>query len=180
MWRSQAKGARQRRWSRPLRLMMARLDMVCVKCLRGDATAAGYRLILVVLCQVHAGVHAGDLTAVTIEHERGDGTRQKSGIDAALVRLGPAGVVVVGVDVGEEAVLHAVGVVPCGAGLLVGEVEADDGLCRLEAILPGHDNADGSAVLIGKRLAVTTEGEKSERVHRFVHAQAFFVWPVVA
>ena len=94
--------------------------------------------------------------------------------------LGPAGVVVVGIDVGVEAVLHAVGLVPGGAGLLVGEVEADDGFCGFEAVLPGDDDADGSAVLVGEGLAVAAEGEEGEGVHGLVHAEAFLVGPVVA
>ena len=71
-------------------------------------------------------------------------------------------------------------VVPRGAGLLVGEVEADDGLCGFEAVLPGDDDADGSAVLVGEGLAVAAEGEEREGVHGFVHAEAFLVGPVVA
>ena len=94
--------------------------------------------------------------------------------------LGPAGVVVVGIDVGVEAVFAAVSLVPGGLGLLVGEVETDDGLCGFEAVLPGDDDADGSAVLVGKNLAVAAEGEESEGVHGLVHAEAFAIGPVVA
>ena len=94
--------------------------------------------------------------------------------------LGPAGVVVVRIDVGVEAVLAAVGLVPGGLRLLVGEVEADDGLGGFESVLPGDDDADGGAVLVGQDLAVTTEGEEGEGVHRLVHAEAFAVGPIVA
>lgn len=120
------------------------------------------------------------MITVAVEHEGGDGVGEGAGIDAAFVGLGPAGVVVVGIDVGEEAVLHAVGVVPCGAGLLVSEVEADDGFCGFEAVLPWHDNADGCAVLVGQGLAVAAKGKEREGVHGFVHTKAFFVGPVVA
>ena len=64
---------------------------------------------LVELFEVHAGVHAGYLVAVAVEHQSGDGAGEGAGVDAAFVGLGPAGVVVVGIDVGVEAVLHAVG-----------------------------------------------------------------------
>jgi len=96
------------------------------------------------------------------------------------VGLGPAGVVVVWIDVGVEAVLAAVGLVPCGLGLLVGEVEADDGLGGFVAVLPRDDDANGSAVLVGQDLAVAAEGEKGEGVHGLVHAEAFAIGPVVA
>jgi hypothetical protein len=59
-------------------------------------------------------------------------------------------------------------------------VEADDGFAGFEAVLPGDDDADGSAVLIGQDLAVAAEGEQGERVHGLVHAEAFAVGPVVA
>ena len=56
----------------------------------------------------------------------------------------------------------------------------DDGLAVLEAVLPGHDDADGSAVLVGQGVAVAAEGEQGERVHGLVHAQALGVGPVEA
>ena len=86
----------------------------------------------------------------------------------------------VGVDVGVEAVLVAADLVPGGLGLLVEEVEADDGLSGFEAVLPGHDDADGRAVLIGQDLAVAAKGEQGEGVHGLVHAEPFAVGPVVA
>ena len=133
----------------------------------------------VIFFEVHAGVHAGDLIAVAVEHESGDVAAEEAGVEAALVGLGPASVVVVWVDVGVEAVFLAVGFVPGGLGLLVGEVEADDGLGGFESVLPRDDYADGSTVLIGQDLAVATKGEEGEWVHGFVHAQAFAVGPVV-
>jgi hypothetical protein len=66
-------------------------------------------IYLVVLFEVHAGVQAGHLVAVAVEHLGGDGAGEEAGVDAALVGLGPAGVVDVGVDVGVEAVFAAVG-----------------------------------------------------------------------
>jgi hypothetical protein len=42
---------------------------------------------LVVLFEVHAGVHAGDLVAVAVEHLRWDVVREQAGVDAALPGL---------------------------------------------------------------------------------------------
>ena len=42
-----------------------------------------------------------------------------------------------GIDVGVEAVLIGALLVPGGLGLLVDEVEVDDGFAVLEAVLPG-------------------------------------------
>ncbi len=85
-----------------------------------------------------------------------------------------------GVDVGVEAVLVGADVVPGGVGLLVSEVDADDGFAALEAVLPRDDDADGGAVLVGKGVAVGAEGEQGEGVHSLVHAKTFGVGPVVA
>ena len=102
------------------------------------------------------------------------------GVDAALAGLGPARVIDGGVHVGVEAVLVRADVIPGGVGLLVSEVDADDGLATLEAVLPGDDDADRGAVLVGEGVAVGAEGEEREGVHGFVHAEAFGVGPVVA
>ena len=85
-----------------------------------------------------------------------------------------------GVYVGVETVLVGVDLVPSGFGLLVGEVEFDDGLAVLESVLPRHDNTDGRAVLVGQSLAVAAEGQQGEGVHGLVEAEAFGVGPVVA
>jgi len=85
-----------------------------------------------------------------------------------------------GIDVGVEAVLVGVDLVPGGFGLLVGEVELDDGLAVLESVLPGHNHTDGCAVLIGQRLAVAAEGQQGEGIHGFIEAKAFGVGPVVS
>lgn len=136
--------------------------------------------ILEILFEVHAGVHAGDLVGVAVEHLGGDGVGKEAGVDAALVRLRPAGMVDVWIDVGVEAVFVGGHLVPEGVRLLVDEVEFDDGFGVLEAVFPWHDDADGRAVLVGKGLTVAAKGEQSEWVHGFVHAEAFGVRPVEA
>jgi hypothetical protein len=134
----------------------------------------------IVFFEVHTGVEAGYLIAVAVEHLGRDAAGEEAGVEAALVGLGPAGVVVVGIDVGVEAVLASVGFVPGGLGLLVGEVKADDGLGGFVAVLPGDDDADGAAVLVGQGLAVAAEGEQGEGVHGLVHAKAFAIGPVIS
>ena len=57
----------------------------------GISNGMGKVRSLVILFEVHAGVQAGDLVAVAVEHQRGDGAGEKAGVDAALVGLGPAG-----------------------------------------------------------------------------------------
>ena len=130
--------------------------------------------------EIHAGVEAGNLIGVSVEHLCGDGVGQKAGVDAALAGLCPAWMVDSGIYVGVETVLVGVDLVPGGFGLLVGEVEFDDGLAVLESVLPRHDNSDGRAVLVGQGLAVAAEGQQGEGVHGFVEAKAFGVGPVVA
>jgi len=85
----------------------------------------------------------------------------------------------VGVYVGVEAVLSAVFLVPCGLGLLIQEVEPNDGFSGLEAVLPRQDDADWRSILVGQDLTIAAEGEQSEGVHGLVHAEAFAVRPVV-
>ncbi len=135
---------------------------------------------LEVLSEVHAGVEAGDLVRVTVEYLGGDGVGEGGAVDAALVGLGPARVIDGGIDVGKEAVFVRADLVPGGVGLFVSEMEADDGLAVFEAVLPGHDDADGSAVLVGEGVSVGAEGEQGKGIHGLIHAEAFGVGPVVA
>ena len=101
-------------------LFAARVVYSAIKKRQPAGGAAG----LVILAEVHAGVEAGDLVGVAVEGLRGNGAGEGAGVDAALVGLGPAGVVDAGVDVRVEAVLAGRHLVPGGLGLLVGEVEA--------------------------------------------------------
>src|SRR3712207_8675500 len=50
-------------------------------------------------------------------------------------------------------------------------------LDALEAVLPGHDETDRRAVLVGKRLAVQPGGHEGERVHRLVEAEPLDIRP---
>ena len=54
---------------------------ICASEGSGPCNAVGsgsYRLTLVVLLEIHACVHAGDLIAVAVKHERRDVVRQKA------------------------------------------------------------------------------------------------------
>ena len=48
----------------------------------------------------------------------------------------------------------------------------------LKPYFHGNDQADRRAVLIGKILAVHAEAKQGQRMHGFVHAQAFDVGPL--
>ena len=87
----------------------------------------------------------------------------------------------VGIDVGVEAVLAAVGLVPGrrGAACRVKWKRTMD-FADLKPYFHGTTTRIGSAVLVGQGLAVAAEGEQGERVHGLVHAKAFAVGPVVA
>src|SRR5208283_4319227 len=98
--------------------------------------------------------------------------------EAALLGLAPARMIHVRIDVGVEAVLVGRGNLPAVAGLLVGELDANDGFRTLEAVLPWDDYAQGCAILIGQRLAVHAETKQRQRVHGFIHPQAFDVGPL--
>src|ERR1700720_1668149 len=119
---------------------------------------------LVELSKVHAGVKAGDLIGIAVEGKRGNGVGEAGGVDTALARLRPAGVVHRRIDVGIEAVFLGADLVPEGLRLLVRKVETDDRLATLEAVLPREDDADRSAVLVGQHVAVTAEGQQRKRV----------------
>src|SRR5262245_11778606 len=91
---------------------------------------------LVVAIEIHPGVEARDLIGVAVEHER----LAPAGLaDPLLGRLAPPRVIVVGIDVRQEAVLLGRVLVPRRTRLLVGERDLDDRLDALEAVLPRND-----------------------------------------
>src|ERR1035437_1469280 len=67
---------------------------------------------LEILLQVHSVIERGYLFAVAIEHESAAALRVKRLADAAFDLLGPAGMVDVRIDVGVEAILPGILVVP--------------------------------------------------------------------
>src|SRR6266567_892506 len=131
----------------------------------------------VVLLQVHSVIQRRYLFGVAVEHESSAALVVERQADAALGILAPAGMVHAGIHVGVEAVLLGSLLIPGGGRLLVEEAHRDDGLGGLEAIFPRHHDAHRRTVLVGQHFAIEPEGEQRERVHGFVHAQAFGIWP---
>src|SRR5207302_3099301 len=131
----------------------------------------------VIFLQVHAVIQAGDLIAVTIKHERG---ALEDFTEAAFLGLGPVRVVDVWIHVRIEAVLAWRREVPSRGRHLLLESNFDQRLYAFETVLPREHHANGCAVLIRKRFAIHSDTEKSERVHGFVHAQAFDIGKVDA
>src|SRR4029078_9145829 len=140
------------------------------------AAAAGGTEGLVVLPEIHPGVHRADQLFVTVEHQRL--RRLEVARDAAFGRLAPARMIDVRVHVRVETVLAGIGVVPRRVRHLVDEADVDDRLDVLEAVLPGDDETDWGAVLVEQGLAVQPDGEQRERVHGFVPAKPLRVTPV--
>eukprot|EP01136_Pigoraptor_vietnamica_P026027 Opistho-1_new@80615 len=132
------------------------------------------------LAQVHAGVELPHLRFVAVEHLRLAAFGEQTALlaDAPLGGLTPAWMRDLRVDVGIEAVFLRRGHVPGGARLLVGEADLHQRLAALEAVLPGHHQAQRRAILVGQHLAVHAEGQQGQRVHGLVDAQALDIGPV--
>jgi hypothetical protein len=96
---------------------------------------------------------------------------------ANFFRLAPARMIDRRVDVGVEPVLRRHGELPRTDGLLLDHSDLHDRLDALEAVLPRHDEANRRAILIRQHFVVQAHGQNRERVHRFVHAEAFRVRP---
>ena len=62
---------------------------------------------------------------------------------------------------------------PGGLRLRLLQMDLDDALDALEAVLPGNHQPDGRAVLIRQGFAVDPHRQERERVHRLVDAQPF-------
>ena len=126
----------------------------------------------VIFLQVHAGVEAGDLVLITVEHE---GVALEDFAEAAFFGLAPARMIDVGIHVGIEAVLVRVGEIPGCGRFFSDKFDFDDGLDALETVLPRNDHANGRAVLIGKCVAVHADAEERKRIHGFIEAKTFDV-----
>src|SRR5438552_8885497 len=118
--------------------------------------ATAPRATSVVLLQVHAGVPARNLSAVTVEHQR---FSLEELADAALGRLAPPWMVDVRIHVRVEAVLVGGLILPRVEGLLLDEADHHDPLDALEPVPPRDDETERRAVLIGQHFAVQTHTE---------------------
>src|SRR6266478_1701890 len=135
----------------------------------------GHYRMSVRLAQIHSGVHLSNLVGVSVEHER---TSFVKLADPPLGGLAPAGMVHLGIHISEETVLLRCRLVPRRQGLLVRESDFDDRLNSLEAVLPWSHQPDRRPILGESRFSVNAGDQECQRIHRFVHAKAFGVWPV--
>src|ERR671918_1856145 len=119
-------------------------------------------------------IQGGDVVAVAVEQLRGHAFVTA---EHAFGRLAPARVRHLGVDVGPEAILRWLDRLPESHRPLIGKGEAAHGFDRLEAVLPGCNEAQRRAILAWHRLAVEAGRDESELVRRFRHGQPFDVGP---
>src|SRR5690606_6239968 len=98
-----------------------------------------------------AGIEARDLLCVAVEEQSRTalGEQPAALADAALGCLTPARMIDSGIDVRVEAVLARVLTAPRRDRQLLRKRNADDRLDALEAVLPGHDEANRRTVLVG-------------------------------
>ena len=81
------------------------------------------------------------------------------------------------IDVGEEVVFVRNDIVPKGVRFLGDQLDLDDRLDALEAVLPRRDETQRGAVLRRKRVAVDARCEEGERIHRLREGQPLVVGP---
>src|SRR2546428_9408697 len=99
--------------------------------------------LLVIFPQVQPVIHAGDLIAVAIEHQRLDSFAEERSIEAPFARLAPAGMIYLRIDVGVEAILVRVRDVPRSRGHILREANLHNRFDALEAVFPGNHGAHG-------------------------------------
>src|SRR5580692_8008461 len=119
-------------------------------------------ITLVVFLQIHAAIHAGHLIAVSVEHQR---FALEYLAQAALRSLAPTRMIDVGIHVRVETVLVGSGAIPSGGWLTFSEADFHDGLDALVAVLPGNDDADRRAILIGQRLSIHPDAQQRQGIH---------------
>src|ERR1039458_7476214 len=100
--------------------------------------------MLVVLFEIHSVVQAGNLVAVTVEHQ---GRPLAEFPQPPLARLAPPRMVHLRIDVGVEPVLGRIGHIPRGGRLAAHQADLDNRFDALEAVLPGQDHAHWRAIL---------------------------------
>src|SRR5919199_6953683 len=102
---------------------------------------------LKVLPQIHTAVQTGDVFGIAIEGQR---LAPAEVADPPFACLTPAGVVDGWIDIGVKAVLARRRERPAGRRLSLREADLDNRLGALEAVLPGNDQSQGGAVLVGQ------------------------------
>src|SRR6476659_8419629 len=117
-------------------------------------------------------VEARDVVAIAVEKERGT---PFASTDDFLGCLAPARMRHFRIDVGPEAVFGRLQRLPQTLRACVGKCKTHDRLDRFESVLPWHREAQWSAVLPRKRMAVGAGRKESQLVGRFRHGKAFDV-----
>src|ERR1700720_4135982 len=112
---------------------------------------------LVILLQIHPGVHACDRIAVAVEHQR---VPAEDFAEAAFLGLAPARVIYCGIHVGIESVFGGGHAAPSGWWLTFHKFDFHDGLDALESIFPRDHHAHRSAVLIWQRFSIHADAEE--------------------
>src|ERR1041385_3275696 len=105
----------------------------------------------VIFLQVHAGVKACYLVAITIEHER---WAFAEFANAAFGGLAPARMVFLRVHVGIKTVFVRGHLVPGGGWHEVNKADLHDRLDALESIFPRHDEAQRRTVNVGQNFVI--------------------------
>ena len=98
--------------------------------------------------------------------------------DVPFGRLTPARVIHFGIHVGKETIFVRRRTGPRRARRPFGEFYRDDGFDALEAVLPGDDEPQRRAVLIGQHLAVQAHREEGQGMHGLIHPQSFHIGPL--
>src|ERR1700691_3232959 len=98
--------------------------------------------------------------------------------DPSFGRLAPAWMIDCGIHVRIKAVLVGPRYIPRSRRLFLRQTNIHDRFDPFEAVLPRNHEADGRAVLVWKPLTVESYRQDSQRMHRFVDAQAFDVGPL--
>lgn len=120
--------------------------------------------------------------AIPVE-QQGVPAGRSRGLEKTLRSLRPPPVGRFGIDVGEEALLVRLQLVPECFGFLLHELYADDRFDPLETVFPRHDQTDGSTVYVWQFMAVNRGSQQRQLVGGLVDGKSFGVspellWPV--
>src|SRR5262245_47364378 len=118
-----------------------------------------------------------DLLFVAVEHERRLLAGKEPGANNSLAFLAPARMIDIRVHVGVKAVFVRCELIPKRFWLLSHKLYFRQRLRAFESVLPRNNEAERCTVLVTERLAVKTDCDKRQPVHRLWQSEAFGVWP---
>src|SRR5258706_3360355 len=124
--------------------------------------------------KIHSRVQGGDLLGVPVEYQRGSSAKLPN---PALRGLAEVRMVYLRIDVRVETIGTRKFLLPRADRLCAHERDFHNRLYSLEAVFPGHNQSQRSAVLAKERLVIDTHGDDRQGVHRLVETQALHVWP---